>query len=155
MDALEDGIAFLLFLPTKVAFFVLTCRVITADVSLPFYSRPLRNAFKSAVNALITPSEPAYFLKLLASPHIRGVVVCELLRDFILQLVYQPIYVRVGALEHGLHTGSDSSQSALIISEVFISVLFLSLAGRFVSVGCRESWPFRPEARTSTSRAFR
>lgn len=121
----------------------------------PIFSRPLRNAFKSAVNALFTPSELARPLKFLTSPLIRGVVVCEIFREFILQLVYQPLYVRLGALEHGLHTGSDSSQSALIISEVFISVLLLSLAGRFVSVGCRESWPFRPEARTSTSRAFR
>lgn len=102
IDALEYGIASVLFLLTEVAFFALTCRAITADVSLPFYSRPLRNAFKSAVNALLTPSELAYFLKFLTSPLIRGVVVCEIFCEFILQLVYQPLYVRLGALEYPL-----------------------------------------------------
>lgn len=88
------------------------------------FSRPLRNAFKSAVNALFTPSELARPLKFLTSPRIRGVVVCKI-REFVLQLVYQPLYAGLGALEHGLHTFSDSSESALIISEAFITVLFV------------------------------
>lgn len=44
--------------------------------------------------------------------------------------------MRLGALEHGLYSGSNSSQSALVISESFITVLFLFLAGTSCAVLC-------------------
>lgn len=135
-DALEDAVASTLFLPAKLAFFVLTCRAITTDAVLPFYSRPLRGAYKNALNALFTPSELAHPLKALTSHRIRGVVLCEVLRGLYIFLVYQPLYIRLGALDPGLHPDSNPSQRALIVRGVIYTALFFTLLGVSSAILC-------------------
>lgn len=75
----------------KVTFLVLTCRAITTDVLLPFYSQPLRDVSTKALRALFTPTERAHPFKSLVSPRMRGVVLCELLHSLYVPLVFQPL----------------------------------------------------------------
>lgn len=125
-----------MFVPAKLAFFVLTCRAITTDAALPFYSRPLRDAYKNALNALFAPSELAHPLKALTSHRIRGVVLCEVLRGLYIFLVYQPLYIRLGALDPGLHPDSNPSQRALIVRGVIYVALFFILLGVSSAILC-------------------
>lgn len=135
-DALEDAVASLLFLPAKLTFLVLTCRAITTDAALPFYSRPFRDAFKNALNALFTPSELAQPLKALTSQRMRGVILCEVLRGLYIFLVYQPLYTLHGALDPGLHPDSNPSQRALIVRGIIYTASFFTLLGVSSAILC-------------------
>ena len=75
----------------SVALFVLTCRSITTDVSLPFFPRPLYQAPKIALRALFTPSERAHPFRTLVSPRFRGIFAAEILRITYRTLVFEPL----------------------------------------------------------------